>query len=88
MTFTQLTRTLAENHNISHTLAKALAKDLFATLTDSLARGEHLRIAGFGTFSLTHVNERSLTQAMGGGVLPAHNRVKFKSAAALKEAVN
>lgn len=88
MTFTQLTHTLADTHNIPHAQAKAIAKDLFATITQSVARGDSVRITDFGTFSVTRANERKLSDAMGGGVSPAHNRVKFKPAKALKGSVN
>lgn len=88
MTFTQLTRTIAENHGITHVQAKAIAKDVFATISQCMARGESLRVTDFGTFTAARVNERQLSPAMGGGVLPAHNRVKFKAAKALKEAIN
>lgn len=88
MTFTQLTHQIAENHNLTQAQAKAIAKDVFATITQCLARGESIRVTDFGTFTLAQVNERNLSPAMGGGVLPAHNRAKFKPAKALKEAVN
>ena len=88
MTFTELTRAIAENNGITHTQAKAITKDVFATITQRIAQGDQVRITDFGTFQTAFTAERKLNDAMGGGVKPAHNRVKLKPATALKRAVN
>lgn len=88
MTFTELTRVIAENNGITHTQAKAITKDVFDTITQRIAQGDQVRITDFGTFQTARTGERKLNEAMGGGVKPAHNRVKLKPATALKAAVN
>ena len=63
---------------------------VFDSIRDSLANGQSVAIAGFGTFSVAHrkerkaVNPRDRSQVI---MVPAHNTVKFKPGKALKDAV-
>ena len=63
---------------------------LFKSIADSLASGEDVAIAGFGSFQVKHRKERqgrnpSTGQPM---TISASNSVGFKPAKALKDAVN
>jgi len=88
MTFDQLTRVIAENHKLTHVQAKAITKDVFSTIADTIKQGEKVRVQNFGIFSAALANERKLSAAMGGGVAPAHTRPKFKPSKALKDSLN
>ena len=62
----------------------------FQAIMDSLASGDDVAIAGFGSFQVKHRKERqgrnpSTGQAM---TISASNAVGFKAAKALKDAVN
>jgi nucleoid DNA-binding protein len=78
VTFTELTYTLANNHNLPQSTAKAVAKDLFALIKADIKQGGTVQVPAFGNFKLVRTNERKLNSAMGGGVCPAYNRIKFK----------
>lgn len=59
------------------------------TVMNELARGEEVRLVGFGTFSVTHRNATEGRNMKTGEPMkiPARNIPKFKSGKQLKEAV-
>ena len=57
---------------------------VFQYITHSLEFGDSVVIAGFGTFKVTHVNEREI---FGGQKVPAHYAPKFIAGQNLKKAV-
>ena len=70
-------------------LDTALAKVL-STISDGLAKGEDVAIAGFGSFTVRERKERQGRNPSTGATMtiPASRSVGFKPAKALKDAVN
>lgn len=62
----------------------------FKAISDSLAGGEDVAIAGFGSFQVKHRKERQGRNPATGEpmTIRASNAVGFKGAKALKDAVN
>lgn len=75
-------------------ISKRQAGDAFDALidfiTDSLAKGDRVQIAGFGTFSVVHRAAREGRNPRTGETIPipASKGVKFKAGTALKDSVN
>lgn len=72
--------------------ADAAVTAVFAAIATALSEGQDVKVSGFGTFKVTEVAERTGTIQMGDRkgeqyVTPAHNKVGFKPASALKDAV-
>lgn len=88
MITSQLTQRLAKDHGLTQRQARDITNDVISHVTDALAQGDTVRLNDFGTLSVVRTKERKLSDAMGGGIAPARNRVKFKPAKAIKEAVN
>ena len=61
---------------------------LLETITETLAVGEDVKLAGFGKFEVTEKPEKVQNSFGKEVVVPAHNVVKFKPAQALKDALN
>ena len=63
---------------------------IFGAITDALAKGERVQVAGFGTFSVSHRAKREGRNPQTGEpmTIPASNSVRFKAGKALKDAVN
>lgn len=59
---------------------------IFNTITDMVAAGEDVKIAGFGTFTVTERAERTARNPQTGEaiVVPATKAPKFKASSALK----
>lgn len=88
MNTTDLIQSVAEQNNVSVKLVKQLSQGVFELIKQELAKGESVRISGFGTFSVVRTKDRQLSSAVGGGVSLAHNRAKFKAAKSTREAIN
>lgn len=69
--------------------AQAVVDTLFKTITDELARGERVQIAGFGTFRVSEHGARTVRNPRTGGTVEvaAHKVPVFKPGATLKQAV-
>lgn len=63
---------------------------IFTTITDGLAKGDSIAIAGFGTFGVkTREARKGRNPRTGGEIdIPAANVPGFKAGKALKDAVN
>ena len=63
---------------------------LFTAVTDGLAKGDSIAIAGFGTFTVKNREARKGRNPRNGDVIdiPASNVPGFKAGKALKDAVN
>lgn len=59
-------------------------------LVDNLTKGEIIRLAGLGAFSVIRVKARESVDPRDQSpiVIPAHNKVKFKCSQTLTRAVN
>lgn len=69
--------------------AEQVVETLFGTITDALAKGEEVSVAGFGIFSSKARAARTARNPRTGEPVnvPAMNVPKFKAAKALKDAV-
>lgn len=83
-----LIRQVSQDTGLTQPQVKEVTNAIFQAITDQLALGNRVHVNKFGIFKPVHAKERKLSPAMGGGVCPAHNQVKFKPAKAVKEAVN
>lgn len=86
----ELIRRISEVSGLTKAAADRVTEAVFATITDTLKSGEDVRLAGFGTFSVTSRSERKGRNPRTGEViiLPASKIPKFSVGKILKEAVN
>ena len=78
---------------VEETTKKAAGEQLdavVAVITEALAKGEEVKISGFGTFSVSERAARTGRNPMTGETIQiaASKSPKFKAAKALKDAVN
>ena len=90
MNKTQLIAAVAEAASISKKDAETAVSAVIASITESLANGEKVQIAGFGTFEVRERSERvgrdpRTSQEI---TIPASKAPAFKAGRALKDAVN
>lgn len=90
MNKTQLIAAVAEAASISKKDAETAVSAVIASITESLANGEKVQIAGFGTFEVRERGERvgrdpRTSQEI---TIPASKAPAFKAGRALKDAVN
>ncbi len=76
--------------NVSGTESEAFLKALFELIPETLSEDETVKIENFGTFKLVPLQARESVDVNSGEKIevPAHNRLSFFPAAALKELVN
>jgi integration host factor subunit alpha len=87
-----LTRMDIEGHlvkvlNSTRQDSKLLVEAFFATISDSLAQGEPVKLSGFGSFMVRSKNERPGRNPRTGEAIPVKARhvVTFKAGQKLKE---
>lgn len=87
---TDLAAKIAETLDIPKTKAADAVSVLVALMTDTLVRGEQVRIADFGTFEIRERSARTGRNPQTGEAvdIPASKTVGFKVSKKLKEAVN
>jgi len=87
---TELAQHLSEKADLSAGDAKTAVDALAAILTEALARGTEVNIAGFGKFSVAERGARTgVNPATGEKIqIAASKAAKFTAAKALKDAVN
>ena len=70
--------------------ASRTVETILDTITNSLKRGEEVRLVGFGTFSVSHRKATTGRNPRTGESIqiPASKRPKFSVGKALKDAVN
>ena len=81
---------VADNTDLSRGDATKAVDAVFDLITDTLKKGDEVRLVGFGTFS---VSQRKATQGRNPRTgetiqIPASNQPKFKAGKGLKDAVN
>ena len=88
MTKSELVHQVAEKAGLSSAKANEVVTAVFETMTDSLGRGEEVRLAGFGTFRLVERRERVARHPRTGEriVVPAGRRVVFAPSSHLSAA--
>ena len=87
---TELIAAVAEKATISKKDAENAVSAVIASITESLAGGEKVQIAGFGTFEVRERGERVGRDPRTSAeiVIPASKAPAFKAGKALKESVN
>lgn len=87
---TDLAAKIAETLDIPKTKAADAVSVLIALMTDTLIKGEQVRIADFGTFEIRERSARTGRNPKTGEAveIPASKTVGFKVSKKLKEAVN
>ena len=90
MNKTQLIAAVAEAASMSKKDAETAVSAVIASITNSLANGEKVQLAGFGTFEVRERGERvgrdpRTSQEI---TIPASKAPAFKAGRALKDAVN
>ena len=90
MNKTQLIAAVAEADSISKKDAETAVTAVIASITKSLAEGEKVQIAGFGTFEVRERGERVGRDPRTSEeiTIPASKAPAFKAGRALKESVN
>jgi DNA-binding protein HU-beta len=90
MNKTELIAAVAEKATISKKDAENAVSAVIASITESLAGGEKVQIAGFGTFEVRERGERVGRDPRTSAeiVIPASKAPAFKAGKALKESVN
>lgn len=90
ITFPELVDAVATITNTSKRTSETFLKELFATITDALARGENVKIKNFGVFKLVEVGERKSVNVNTGEEMqiPGHVKVSFSPDKSLADAIN
>ena len=85
-----LVKRIAAEGFVTAVAARAAVELVFLEIGDALARGEQVRIRGFGTFSMTNRSARTgRNPATGERIeIPALKSNSFKASRALKDGVN
>ncbi len=84
-----LAKLVAEKNKLPQTRANEIVNSLFDSITDSLRRGEEVRIMGFGTFKISERAARTARNPRTGEPIkvPAQRRPTFSPGTQLVESV-
>lgn len=90
MSKTAIIAKIANQLNVSKNTAKQLVESFLDTVTASLAKGQEVRIQGFGTFRVSKRAARNGVNPRTGAALkiPAMKVATFKAGKELKASVN
>lgn len=90
MNKSELIKAVAAENSMTQTLAGTVVESVLSHIGAALVQGNEVALHEFGTFSLTHREARTgRNPATGEAVqIAASNKVTFKAAKALKDAVN
>ncbi|MEX6507759.1 HU family DNA-binding protein [Jiella sp. M17.18] len=85
-----LVSAVSEKAELSKQQAGAAVDAVFDVIQESMAKGDDIRLVGFGTFSVTHrAASKGRNPSTGAEVdIPARNVPKFAPGKGLKDAVN
>ncbi|KQT60510.1 MULTISPECIES: HU family DNA-binding protein [unclassified Aureimonas] len=86
----ELVSAVAEKADLSKQQATDAVDAVFNVLETTLAKGDDIRLVGFGTFSVSHrAASKGRNPSTGAEVdIPARNVPKFAAGKGLKDAVN
>ena len=86
----ELVSAVAEKAELSKQQAVGAVDAVFDAIEGSLAKGDDIRLVGFGTFSVSHrAASKGRNPSTGAEVdIPARNVAKFTAGKGLKDAVN
>ncbi len=89
MNKTEFINAVAAKEGIEKKCAEKAVNAVFATIADTLAKGEKIQLVGFGTFEVRERAEKQGRNPRTGDVMtvPASKVPAFKAGAALKNAV-
>lgn len=89
MNKTELASAVAKSIHVTKKVAEEAIDAVFETITDTLAKGEKVRISGFGVFETVERAARKGRNPQTGEEIdiPATVTPKFKAGKSLKEAV-
>ncbi len=89
-TKSDLIEAVAKITGVSKAKAEHAVNAVFTTITDNLAKGEEVRLSGFGKFIVHKRAARQGRNPQTGEVigLPASTQAKFRAGETLKRAVN
>lgn len=81
---------VADAANVTKAQASQAVDAVFDAITDSLKKGDEVRLVGFGTFSVSQRKASTgRNPATGAEIqIPASNQAKFKPGKGLKDAIN
>jgi len=87
---TQLTRSIANDTGFSQKKSSEILKVLLDSLTEALAKGDSVRIRGFGKFYLNHQKERKIRHPLTGKsiIVGPKKTVKFRCFKSLDQEIN
>jgi len=90
MTKNELAEKIAEQNGLGAGQARSVVDSVIETVSDELARGGEVALAGFGKFSVSHRASRSGRNPATGATItiPASKAAKFSAASALKQRLN
>ncbi|MCB8840634.1 HU family DNA-binding protein [Aurantimonas sp. VKM B-3413] len=85
-----LVSAVSEKSELSKQQAGAAVDAVFDVIQDAMAKGDDIRLVGFGTFSVSHrAASKGRNPSTGAEVdIPARNVPKFAAGKGLKDAVN
>ena len=85
-----LIASVASSTGLSKSDASNAVDSILDNIASALARGDDVRLVGFGTFSVAHRKATTGRNPRTGATIqiPASNQPKFKAGKALKDAVN
>lgn len=86
----ELVEAVAEETGLTKADATRAIDATFATITEALAKGDKVPVAGFGTFGISERAAREGRNPRTGATvqIAARKAVTFKAGSALKESVN
>lgn len=86
----ELVAAVAEKAGLSKADAGSAVEAVFETITSELKGGGHVRLVGFGNYTVSHRNaSKGRNPSTGAEVdIPARNVPKFSAGKGLKDAVN
>jgi DNA-binding protein HU-beta len=90
MTKNELAEQVAERTGMSASQARGVVEATIDSISDELARGGEVALAGFGKFSVSHRAARSGRNPSTGATIQiaASKAAKFSAASALKKRLN
>ena len=86
----ELVSAVAEKADLSKQQAGTAVDAIFEIIQEAMAKGDDIRLVGFGTFSVSHrAASKGRNPSTGAEVdIPARNVPKFAAGKGLKDAVN
>jgi DNA-binding protein HU-beta len=90
MTKNDLAEKLAASHGLTGSQARGVVETVIDTVSDELAKGGEVALAGFGKFSISHRAARQGRNPSTGATIniAASKAAKFSAASALKKRLN